>query len=328
MLLLEKDFKNVVTSLVVVFLSVFFSGPSFGQMDGSHLQIQGVYADMREVAVERGPKGVKKMRTFVSSEGLFSMKPFVLKQELLFDEKARLKRKVDYTFGESIFGKDTTLAMKEYEYYKEIDKTFSIRNTLLKTVEQKRYKREDGHIYATDGRISKVFVHQSNSKVDTFYLGQGEKFTHPEPQVRQYSAYDSLSNGGYSGIVPRGRSFNNLNTIIDYDTIANGFIVKESTPEGFLLSEKKVLLDENKQVSHIINLGGKTGLGIDRDVSITKFLYDEEGNEIEKIVLDRKGKVLDKFSYTYNQRGDLEQTVWSGKRGKVKRRTKYEYEYF
>jgi hypothetical protein len=89
-----------------------------------------------------------------------------------------------------------------------------------------------------------------------------------------------------------------------------------------VISEHRVKLNKQNKPIQVVDFYGP------HQVSITNYLYDAAGNEIEVKQIDRKANVVIKYNHTYNDKGHLVETVISGKKGKVVERIKYEYEFY
>lgn len=107
-----------------------------------------------------------------------------------------------------------------------------------------------------------------------------------------------------------------------YDSIEKISIDRLLTPKGKLEYENKYYLNDKLRVKEwrvIDNVQNKK--------FIVKYIYDENGNEIESIKTDFKSNQIEKTTHKYDQNSlEIEKVIES--QGKTKKVFKYQYEYF
>jgi hypothetical protein len=298
----------------------------------------------KELSSGRSAK-VKIARTFTSEPGVFKMRPFMLTQVLSFDEHERLISEKTFTYSETVFGVDTSMVMQEL-FYKEGKHQLSfMKKTFIRVENKERHKKEIGYDYTPDGKVARVLIYQPDGTIQEGETEE-EAILANLKQVRGQSVGSALDNKNIrpnsinrSDWVYRERSNRGparrlvvdqatpMATTIQHESIANGYITREVSSTGKVVSEQRVLLNEKKQVSHVItshhDLKGKA-----ETVSITNHVYDVAGREIEQTVLDKAGKLNVKYAHTYDDQGLLIESYWTGRNGKVLKKMRYAYEFF
>jgi len=259
---------------------------SFGQ--STH-----VFTFEEKLAPQDVPAGVKAISVLVSRPGLFKMQPFELEAEFYYDEQTRLIKHFTYLIDNSMWGKMVATSFQEYAYNEQ---------GKLKEHYREGYNGNfwslTGYEYDAEGRMSDI-IH--------YYPDRTIRRRQP---VGRPSAENPLQ-----ASVPQNQ--------ITYDTLMNGYLASIESPKGEVLTERRVLLNANQQVAHVITTDHKQ-----QNVSIINYQYDSEGKEVEQEVLDKKGNVVLKYNYTYSVSGFLMQTTVRGKKEKIQKIIKYEYEFW
>lgn len=292
-----------------------------------------------------GSTKVKIARTYTSEPGILKMQPFVLTQELSFDENERLISEKTFTYSETVFGVDTSMVMQELFYGEGKHQLSFMKKTFINVLNKERHKKEIGYEYTPDGKVARVLFYQPDGTIQEWETEE-EALLASLKQARGQSVASGLDNKSISANsisrsdwVYRDRRNSGparrpvvdqatpMATTIQHESIANGYITREVSSTGKVVSEQRVLLNEKKQVSHVItshhDLKGKA-----TTVSITNHVYDAAGREIEQTVLDKAGKLNVKYAHTYDDQGLLIESYWTGRKGKVLKRMRYSYEFF
>jgi YD repeat-containing protein len=108
----------------------------------------------------------------------------------------------------------------------------------------------------------------------------------------------------------------------EYDSVARKYTSVLLSPSGELKYQNKYWFNETNQIvewSVIDNIQNKR--------FVTKYKYDQRGNEIEEHRYSIDGQPTQKFITTYNDKDLRVENIWYEPYGKMKQISKYEYEY-
>ncbi|WP_157593134.1 hypothetical protein [Rufibacter tibetensis] len=307
-------------------------------------------ADTIQVSNDPGKtEKVKVVRTFSSEAGLKKMRPFTLTKELYFDTLSRVQKEVGYMYSESIFGVDSSVVVQEYTYAGGSNTVSFLKKTSLHIVNKERYKNEVGYEFDQHGAVRKTLVYQPDGTMKVMggdsedqqqeASSAGQPLKHdayanypapledtPGPMPRNArSAWLSPSRPKRTPPVPQPLPDAPVKTLVKREELANGYVIREETTSGKLVAEQRVLLNDQKLVSHIIS--SVSGAKQPKTISIENFVYNNNGKEIERTIRGEDGKLVTKYSHAYDAQGHLVKSVESDKKGKVKKVMQFEYEF-
>ncbi len=328
--------------LTALLVAVFLYNPCLAQAGDAALQEQ-------EIAPTPKARKVKVARTYEREAGKAKGKPYRLVRELHFDSLARIYLEKTFTYTTSVFGIDSALVMQEYTFRDNTNQPVFLKKTYLSIVGKERLKNEVGYAYNQTGEVTGMFVYQPDgtpvSSRQAEEAGPSARGSLQEragagnvssPNAPSIPTYQGMSSRGDwimptrapqrpPSTIPQGNGQQEQTSTVR-EPLANGYILKEVTSTGRVVSEQKVLLNARHQVSHVIT-SHEGQKGKPKVVSVTNYVHDTAGREVERTTLNQAGKVVLRYAHTYTPQGQLATTVISEK-GKKKREMKYAYEFY
>lgn len=293
---------------------------------------------------------IKLMKVYTSEKGLFKMGKPRLTQKIHFDKLARIIKNVELAYSMSYIGIDTAITEQEYLYHAKSNKVQLLKIKNIVFVDKTKYIKEVMFKYDENGNVlyqhdgtrqigdSSVIDNSVGSK--SVKMAGGTSLNKMDASMKRFPLVSPRLNRGavtnrakeklsedikhYDKSVYKGEE--DAEVVEKHESIANGYIVTLTANSGKLLEERKVLLNDKKQIVHVINI--VYGLSNEENkISVESRSYDLLGNEVQRTVLNERGKEISKRIFSYDQNNELEKAIWS-KKGKVYKIFKYKYDYF